>query len=130
MPTTSGSTRTTPWPSARTAPRGRASAGVAAAGPRSRPRIVCWSPALTRTPSHGARPHRGRARTRRGDGPEPVPSARGAEGSEAEGRLEVVGAGGVLPGELRLVAAEVPVGRGLLVDRAAQVEVAEDGPGA
>src|ERR1700721_2382932 len=34
---------------------------------------------------------------------------------------------GVLPGEVRLVAAEVPVGRGLAVDRAVQVQVLAEG---
>src|SRR4051794_21341390 len=47
--------------------------------------------------------------------------------SEAEGALDVVELGGALPGELFLGAPEVSVGRGALVDRLAQVEVADDG---
>src|SRR5688500_14801611 len=47
--------------------------------------------------------------------------------SEPKGRLQVVDSGGLLPGELLVVATEVPVRRRLPVDRAAQVEVADDG---
>src|SRR5947207_14023753 len=46
---------------------------------------------------------------------------------EVECRLEVVELVGDLPGELLVAAAEVTVGGGALVDRPAQVEVADDG---
>src|SRR4051794_6662620 len=46
--------------------------------------------------------------------------------SQTQGALEVVDLGGRLPGELLLLATEVAVRRGLLVDRSAQVEVADD----
>src|SRR5690606_25297792 len=53
-------------------------------------------------------------------------------GLETERRLHVVDPVRVLPGELAVDAGapEVPVGRGLAVDRPAQVEVAQDGAGA
>src|SRR6202050_2667691 len=44
------------------------------------------------------------------------------------GGAELVGAVGALPGEVRLGAAEVAVGRGLRVDRAEQVQRVDDGP--
>src|SRR5437764_869652 len=47
-------------------------------------------------------------------------------GSEAEGALDVVELGGALPGELLLRAPEMAVGGRALVDRLAQVEVADD----
>src|SRR5580692_9472218 len=50
--------------------------------------------------------------------------------SESEGGPQVVHPGGGLPRELLLRATEVAVGRRLLVDGAAQVEVARDGRGA
>src|SRR3954462_11389945 len=45
---------------------------------------------------------------------------------ESEGALDVVELGGALPGELLLRAPEVAVGGRALVDRLAQVEVADD----
>src|SRR6478735_9417660 len=51
-------------------------------------------------------------------------------GSDAGGGLQLVGAVRVLPGELGELATEVAVGRGLGVDRAEQVEVADDRGGA
>src|ERR671917_521207 len=48
---------------------------------------------------------------------------------EAEGTLEVVDPRGLLPAHLLVAATEVAVGRGALEDRAAQVEVADDGGG-
>src|SRR5438270_7282849 len=48
-------------------------------------------------------------------------------GSEPESALDVVELGRALPGELLLGAPEVAVGSGALVDRLAQIEVADDG---
>src|SRR5207237_8730671 len=56
---------------------------------------------------------------RSGGGPAPLPL-------KAEGALDVVELGGALPGELLLGAPEVAVGSRALVDRLAQVEVADD----
>src|SRR5262245_1915291 len=53
-------------------------------------------------------------------------AAERAETSEAESTLEVVDPRGLLPAELLVAAAEVAVGRGALVDRPAQLEVAQD----
>src|SRR5918994_6348633 len=52
-----------------------------------------------------------------------------SRGSEAQRRLQVVDPAGALPRQLLVVAAEVTVGGRLLVDRPAQVEVADDGRG-
>src|SRR5579862_7683639 len=46
--------------------------------------------------------------------------------SQASGVTELVGAVGALPGEVGLAAAEVPVRRGLRVDRAEQVQRGND----
>src|SRR5688572_32283880 len=46
---------------------------------------------------------------------------------EAEGTLQVVDLGGLLPAQLLVAPAEVAVGGGALVDRPAQLEVAQDG---
>src|SRR4029450_5507357 len=65
----------------------------------------------------------GRARPAR-----PPPGCRaGCPGSETQGALELVDPGGLLPGELLVVAPEVTVGGRLAVDGPAQVEVAQDG---
>src|SRR5215472_9128109 len=58
-----------------------------------------------------------------------VPAAGGAKawGLRASGGAELRGAVGALPGEVRLGAAEVAVGRRLGVDRAEQVEAGDDG---
>src|SRR6478735_3063692 len=67
------------------------------------------------------------------DAAEPVGGPTGSAGRlvgwddlQAQGRLDLVGACGLLPGEVRVGAPEVPIGGGLLVDRPAQVEVAHD----
>src|SRR5579859_816572 len=49
--------------------------------------------------------------------------------SQARGAAELARAVGALPGEVGLTAAEVPVRRGLRVDRAQQVERGDDGAG-
>src|SRR6185437_3280493 len=51
-------------------------------------------------------------------------------GLDAGGGLQGLGAVGALPGEVGELAAEVAVGRGLLEDRAVQVEVLAEGAGA
>src|SRR5262245_30509501 len=51
----------------------------------------------------------------------------GPEPLDAERALQVTDAGGVLPGEVLVLTTEVTVGGGLLVDRPAQLEVADDG---
>ena len=56
------------------------------------------------------------------------PPSRGlVRGAEPGGRPQRVGPVGALPGEVVVLAAEVAVGGGLLEDRPAQVEVADDG---
>src|SRR4029077_10115588 len=74
--------------------------------------------------------------TPRRDFPRPdLPANYGSPASSRSGLgagrgLQGLGAVGALPGELRLLAAEVAVGRGLLEDRAVQVEVLAEGAGA
>src|ERR1700685_219786 len=55
-----------------------------------------------------------------------VPPEGGRARSVAGGCLQRVGPVGALPGEVRLLAAEVAVGRGLRVDGAKQVQVPDD----
>jgi hypothetical protein len=52
------------------------------------------------------------------------------KGGRSRGGLQRGGLVGAFPGEFRLVAAEVAVGGGLLVDRAQQVEHLDDALGA
>jgi hypothetical protein len=54
-------------------------------------------------------------------------SDRGAGGAEAGGLAQLLGLVGALPREVVVLAAEVPVGGGLLVDRAVQVQALAEG---
>ena len=79
----------------------------------------------------GGRAVDGKAERRRADGRRPrrvrpLRQAVVAAAGEAGGLAERIGLVGALPREVVVVAAEVAVGGGLRVDRAAQVEVADD----
>src|SRR5439155_9013342 len=120
--------------------------GTAAASPRIQPRIVRpWNGIDTRLPTpapvaSGSRYVNGRSSSRRGTstqtstGPDSSSGIVGTTGAGPvtagsspllEGASKVVRAVGLLPGEA--LAAEVPVGRGLPVDRPPEVQVADDG---
>ena len=102
-------------------------------GPSTHPRIDRpWNGTCTReptpAPSSGGEVVRERPVEGRGSGGRcrPRPGRRGRAGHRGANRrrAEVVGAVGRLPGEL--LAPEVPVRGGLAVDRAGEVEVADD----
>src|SRR5690625_4051695 len=85
----------------------------------------------SRTKTSGRDPFTGRGRTCSSAGrPGPRRSPSDYRTSGAGGRLQGRGAVGLLPGVLRVLAAEVAVGGGARVDRAQQVEVAHDRGGA
>src|SRR6185503_21165788 len=77
-------------------------------------------------------PRSGRGRESLGLGEADAALGGGAAGGEVllGGGLEGVGLVGLLPGELGLLAAEVTVGGGLLIDGAQEVELAHEGAGA
>src|SRR4029453_6699415 len=125
----------------------RASGGSSAARPTTQPSTRRRPPkgTLTRVPrwtwawrDSGTRQVKGRSRWNRGtststwtpasltsrSGPGRIPRLRWLQGAGRLGQL--LRPGGVLPGELGLGAAEVAVGGGPLVDRPAEVEVADD----
>ena len=114
--------------------RPRASCG------RARRRATRTRPSERRVPTSGSGRHEA-TRTRVGEsaaaaarttsrrqraGRESLTGAPCSGSSAVEPRAQLGGLVGLLPGELGLGAPEVPVGRGLAVDRPAQVEVLDD----
>src|SRR5579862_1464712 len=117
-------TESTPSSARRTASGSRTSPTTSAAPPP-------WCTCGTRLSSTRTRSPRARNSSARCEPMKPAPPViRTVSDScgfrEPGGRTQRVGLVGALPGEVAVLAPEVPVRRGLPVDRAAQVEVAED----